>query len=144
VCTATGAAEFELPRSIEAPARARSLVERHLCQVHGRDALAAAQLVVTELATCAVLYGKAPVRLGLECGITHLRITVSHRTEGLSEPDIPLDDEGVLHAALIAKLTRLWGIDRTPKGRELWCSLPTGALPTCAERGTVRWAGPVR
>jgi hypothetical protein len=143
VCSSTEEAVFELPHSIEAPARARALVERHLCPAHGQDALAAAQLLVTELATCAVLYGKPPVRLGLDCGITQLKIAVTHRTVGTPVREIPLDD-GVLHAALIAKLTRTWGIERTPEGRELWCCLPTGVLPSRSERGPTTRSGPVR
>jgi hypothetical protein len=143
VCSSTHEAVFELPHSIEAPAQARALIERHLCAVHGRDALAAAQLLVTELATCAVLYGKPPVRLGLECGTSQLRIAVTHRTEG-TPPDIPLDEDGVLRAALIAKLTRTWGIDRTPEGRELWCCLPTGVLPSRSERGAATRSDPAR
>jgi hypothetical protein len=144
LCSVTDEAVFELPHSIEAPPRARVLVERHLCPVHGQGALAAAQLVVTELATCAVLYGKPPVRLGLDCGITELRIAVTHRTEGTPVPEIPLDEDGVLRSALIAKLTRTWGIDRTPEGRELWCCLPTGVLPSRSERGPATRSGPAR
>jgi hypothetical protein len=143
VCSSTQEAVFELPHSIEAPALARTLLERHLCPVHGQDALAAAQLVVTELATCAVLYGKPPVRLDIDCGTTQLRIAVTHRTEGPT-PDIPLDDNGVVRAALIAKLTRAWGIDRTPEGRELWGSLPTGSLPSRPQREPAARSGPAR
>jgi hypothetical protein len=144
LCSSTDEAEFELPHSIEAPAQARALIARHLCPAHGQDALAAAQLVVTELATCAVLYGKPPVRLDLGCGVTQLRIAVTHRTEGTPVPEIPLDEDGVLRAALIAKLTRTWGIDRTSEGRELWCCLPTGVLPSRSERGPVSRSGPAR
>jgi hypothetical protein len=144
LCSSTDEAVFDLPHSIEAPAQARTLIERHLCPVHGQDALAAAQLVVTELATCAVLYGKAPVRLDLGCGVTQLRIAVTHRTEGTPVPEIPLDEDGVLRAALIAKLTRTWGIDPTAEGRELWCCLPTGVLPSRSERGPVSRSGPAR
>jgi hypothetical protein len=144
VCSSTDEAVFELPHSIEAPAQARTLIERHLCLEHGQDALAAAQLVVTELATCAVLYGKPPVRLDLDCGVTRLRIAVTHRTEGRPAPEIPVDEDGVLRAALIAKLTRTWGIAPTPEGRELWCSLPTGVPPPRSERGPATRSGPAR
>lgn len=129
VCSCTGEVVFELPHSIDAPARARALVEEHLCPVHARNALAAAQLVVTELATCAVLYGKPPIRLDLDCLESQVRVSVTHRTEHAAVTDIPVDEDGVLRAALLAKVTRSWGIDRTPDGRRLWGCLPTGTLP---------------
>jgi hypothetical protein len=144
LCSSTGEAVFELPHSIEAPGHARALMARHLCPDHGQDALAAAQLVVTELATCAVLYGKPPIRLDLDCGVTQLRIAVTHRTQETPAPEIPLDEDGVLRAALIAKLTRTWGIDPTPEGRELWCCLPTGVVPMRSERGPATRSGPRR
>lgn len=133
VCSTTGGALFELPHTIEAPAQARALVQRHICREHGRDARTAAQLAVTELATCAVLYGKPPISLELECGVNELRIAVAHRTEGVPVVDIPIDEEGGLRAAMLAKLSRSWGIDRTEDGRRLWCSLPTGVMPVLAE-----------
>jgi hypothetical protein len=120
---------FELPHTMEAPARARTHVQSHLCPEHGRDAGTAAQLAVTELATCAVLYGKPPIRLELECGVSQLRIVVVHRTEGAPVAEIPIDEDGGLRTALLAKLSRSWGVDRTPDGRQLWCCLPTGAMP---------------
>jgi hypothetical protein len=124
---------FELPHTIEAPAQARALVQRHMCLEHGRDVRTAAQLAVTELATCAVLYGKPPINLQLECGVSQLRIAVAHRTQGAPVADIPIDEDGGLRTALLAKLSRSWGVDSTHDGRRLWCCLPTGFMPAMAE-----------
>jgi len=133
VCRTTDGGSFELPHTIEAPARARALVQRHICPEHGRDARTAAQLAVTELATCAVLYGKAPLSLELECGVSELRIAVAHRTQGAPVADIPIDEDGGLRTAMLAKLSRSWGVDSTDDGRQLWCCLPTGVMPALAE-----------
>jgi hypothetical protein len=134
---------FELPHTMEAPARARAHVQSHLCPQHGRDAGTAAQLAVTELATCAVLYGKPPIRLELECGVSQLRIAVVHRAEGAPVAEIPIDEDGGLRSALLAKLSRSWGVDRTPDGRQLWCLLPTGAMPAPVPPPTGARRGPV-
>jgi hypothetical protein len=129
VCGATEAVELDLPRSLDAPARARDLVEQHLCREHGRVALAAAQLLVSELVTCAVLYGEAPITLRIDCGVTLLRIAVTHRVEGDAPAEIPIDEDGGLRRALLTKLSRSWGVDVVDGERTLWSRLPTGAIP---------------
>jgi hypothetical protein len=131
VCTTTAAAGFELDRSIETPGRARVIVGMHLCPVHGTDALPAAQLLVTELATCAVLYGSTPLRLELDCEVSHLRITVTHGVPaGWAAEDLPIDEDGGLRSALLDKLARSWGAEAVDgAGRRLWCRLPTGHVP---------------
>jgi hypothetical protein len=134
---------FELPHTIEAPAQARALVQRHMCREHGRDSRTAAQLAVTELATCAILYGKPPISLELECCVSELRIAVAHRTQGAPVEDIPIDEEGGLRTAMLAKLSRSWGVDSTDDRRQLWCCLPTGVMPALAEPRLGTGDGPV-
>lgn len=129
MCESTDAQAFELPHTIEAPSTARELVAQHVCPDHGRDALAAAQLVVSELATWAVLYGRPPVTLVLECGVSQMCVSVTHRTDAETIAEIPIDEDGGLRSALLAKLSRSWGVQATPGGRTLWSSLATGALP---------------
>lgn len=129
MCESTDAQAFELPHTIEAPSTARELVAQHVCPDHGRDALAAAQLLVSELATCAVLYGRPPVTLVLECGVSQMCVSVTHRTDAETIAEIPIDEDGGLRSALLAKLSRSWGVQATPGGRTLWSSLATGALP---------------
>jgi hypothetical protein len=133
VCSTTDKRLFQLPNTIDAPAEARAHIQRHLCPEHGRDAHTAAQLAATELATCAVLYGKAPIVLELECGVSQLRVALTHRVAGAPVPEIPIDEDGGLRTALLARLSRSWGVDPTPDGRLLWCCLPTGITPARAE-----------
>jgi hypothetical protein len=142
MCRVTDVLMFELPRTIDAPASARRLVEEHLCPAHGRDALAAAQLLATEVATCAVLYGKPPITLELECHVTRLLLSVTHRTDRSDVEDIPIDEEGGLRSALLDKLSRSWGVQRTLASRTLWTALPTGVLPDRNGHGTAARPGP--
>lgn len=125
----TGKSLFELANTIEAPAQARVHVQRHLCPEHGDDVRTAAQIAVTELATCAFLYGKAPIMLELECGVSHLRVALTHRVEGAPVTEIPIDEDGGLRSALLVRFSGSWGVDAVAEGRQLWCCLPTGVTP---------------
>lgn len=129
MCTRTDTLSVELPRSVEAPGLARKLVTESLCIEHAQAALAATQLLATELTTCAVLYGSPPIRLEVECTEDRLRIAVTHSTTVQDVAEVPIDEEGGLRSALLDKLSRSWGVERIPGGRRLWCVLPTGALP---------------
>jgi hypothetical protein len=135
VCDVTDAVMFELPHTLQAPSRARALVEQVICPVHARAALGAAQVVVSELATIAVLYGRPPVVLDLDCGVTQLRIAVTHQAEGAFVRDIPVGEGSVLRSALLSRLTRSWGVERTPEVRTIWSHLVTGAIPEQSRRG---------
>lgn len=129
MCSSTGVVSFELSHSVEGPGQARDLVEGHLCPEHGRDAVAAGRVLATELATCAVLYGRPPITLSLECGVTWLRLSVTHRVDPDAPAEIPIDEDGGLRSALLSKLSRSWGVDPTMGGRTLWSCLPTGVAP---------------
>lgn len=131
MCTTTEAVTFDLPHSTEAPGKARVLVGSHVCAGHGRDAGTAAELVASELVTCAVLYGQAPLDLTLACEVSHLRLTMRHGVpDGWTGDDLPLDEEGGLRTALLNKLCREWGVDTAgERSRVLWCMLPTGHAP---------------
>lgn len=143
MCTCSGPFAVELPRSVEAPGMARGLVTQNLCSEHGQAAVAAARLLATELTTCAVLYGSLPIRLEMECVEDRLRIAVTHSTTAQDVAEVPVDEEGGLRSALLDKLTRSWGVERTPHGRRLWCVLPTEVPPTGrvpSQRTTARTA----
>lgn len=129
VCDVTDAVMFELPHNFEAPSDARGLVEQNLCPLHGRAALGPAQVLVSELALCGVLYGKPPIVLDLACAESRVRVAVTHRAAGSLVREIPIDEDGGLRSGVLARLSRAWGVDRGPEARTLWCSLPTGAVP---------------
>jgi hypothetical protein len=143
VCTSTPSAEFALDRSIETPGHARGITEVHVCRVHGMEALPAAKLLVTELITCAVLYGQAPVRLSLDCQEGQLLIVVTHGVPaGATAEELPIDEAGGLRSALLDKLSRSWGAERSGEtDRRLWCLIPTGHAPT---RGRITRPGVTR
>ena len=142
MCSHAGVVAFDLPLSIEAPSLARSLVAAHACPEHAKEAVEAAQLVATELATCAVLYGKPPITLELECSTSELTVAVSHSAVGAPVHDVPVDEDGGLRSALLGRFTQAWGIDHTAEGRRLWGRLPTGAQLLGADPGAEASRGP--
>lgn len=142
MCSHAGVAAFDLPPSIEAPSRARALVAEHACPEHAKESVEAAQLVATELATCAVLYGKPPVTLELECSGSELTVAVSHSAVGAPVNDVPVDEDGGLRSALLGRLTQAWGIEHTADGRRLWGRLATGAALVRVDPGTEARRGP--
>lgn len=129
VCDVSDTVMFELPHSLDAPADARVLVEQNLCPVHGLAARGPALVLVSELALCAVIYGKPPIVLDLACGETQVRVAVTHRAAGSMVPEIPVDEEGGLRTPVLTRLTRSWGVDRGPEARTLWCALSAGTVP---------------
>ena len=129
MCTSSEPLSVELPRSVEAPGLARGLVAQHLCAEHGRAVVPAAQLLATELTTCAVLYGSPPVRLELDCAEDRLRVSVTHATTAEDVSQVPVDEDGGLRSAWRDELARSWGVEPTADGRRLWCVLPTGVRP---------------
>lgn len=137
MCSSTDVLIFELPHSADGPSTARRLVERNLCRDHGRDAVAAAQLVVSELTTCAVLYGEPPITLDIECEVTQLQLSVTHQVHGSAVGEIPIDEDGGLRSALLGKLSRSWGVERSRDTRRLWSAVPTGVPPERWEPGMV-------
>lgn len=142
MCTCAGVAVFDLPWSIEAPSLARSLVAEHACRVHAKGSVEAAQLVATELATCAVLYGRPPVTLELECSESELTVTVSHSAVGAPVHDVPVDEDGGLRSALLGRLTQAWGIEQTSDGRRLWGRLATGTAMIVTDPEAATRRGP--
>jgi anti-sigma regulatory factor (Ser/Thr protein kinase) len=139
---AADAVMFELSGTVQAPGEARGLVEHYVCRVHGKRALEAAQVVVSELTTAAVLYGEAPIVLDLSCEVNDVRVAVTHRAEGSLVRDIPIDEEGGLRSAMLAELSSSWGVERGLDARTLWSLVPTGvsrdlehAVPASSGRG---------
>jgi hypothetical protein len=130
VCGLTTPRSLELPDSIESPARARQFVSEAMCLEHGRLALAAAQLVASELVTRAVLQGGAPVVLAVTCRLDEIRVEVVE----LEPPRVATPDAvEALRSELIGKVGRRNGTIDTGAGRVHWCEVPTGYLPVHAD-----------
>jgi hypothetical protein len=88
-----------------------------------------AELLVTELATNALLYGKSPIEL-------QVLLLDDVVTFAVADADPPLprfrrssyDDEGGRGLQLVATIASRWGARATSTGKVVWCELPrTGA-----------------
>jgi hypothetical protein len=130
VCGLTVPRSRTFPDSVESPARARQFVMESICPEHGSLALAAAQLVASELVTRAVLQGGAPVNLTIACRLDEIRIEVA-------EHETPTPGAGdafeALRSELLHKVARRNGTIDTGAGRIHWCEVPTGYLPLRAD-----------
>jgi hypothetical protein len=130
ICGLTAPRSVTLPGSIESPARARQFVTEALCPEHGSLALAAAQLVASELVTRAVLQSGGPVSLTVTCRLDEIRIEVAEL-----EPSGSAEEDAfeALRSQLIGKVGRRSGTIDTGVGRVHWCEVPTGYLAVRAD-----------
>ena len=101
----------------------RFLVER--CLAWGcKNKLDAAQLVLSELVTNALLHGgtKCQLRLALTDGVLHIQVS----DDAPGSPDIrPLDDqrEGGRGLIIVSTLSEAWGVDTRVDGKSVWAEV---------------------
>nr|WSW69142.1 SpoIIE family protein phosphatase [Streptomyces sp. NBC_00995] len=114
-------AAWELPHDTSAPAEARRLVAAQLAGWNLPDDTGdATVLIVSELVTNAVRYGRPPVRLrlildrGLTCEIRDGSTTAPHMKYAGAV------DEGGRGLFIISRLATLWGTRYAPQGKTVW------------------------
>jgi anti-sigma regulatory factor (Ser/Thr protein kinase) len=110
----------------EAPARARRLL-RQLLGSRLDGELAAAELVVSELVTNAVLHGQRggmnAVALTLEESTECLRIEVTDRGPGFIEAELVPGDPGGWGLVVVGEVADRWGIEHAHRGVRVWAEL---------------------
>ncbi|MEE1831202.1 SpoIIE family protein phosphatase [Streptomyces sp. SP17KL33] len=132
---ATQVATWELAAEPAAVARARAYVTRQLAAWGLAELEFTAELVVSELVTNAIRYGRPPVRLRLIhdrtliCEVSDSGGTTPHlrRARGY--------DEGGRGLLLVAQLAEHWGTRRARQGKTVWAELHDSAdlgLPEAA------------
>ncbi|MFI7360760.1 SpoIIE family protein phosphatase [Streptomyces sp. NPDC050149] len=114
-------AAWELPHDTTAPAAARRLVAERLADWNLPDGTGdATELIVSELVTNAVRYGRPPVKLrlildrGLTCEIGDGSTTAPHMKYAGAV------DEGGRGLFIISQLASLWGTRYAPQGKTVW------------------------
>ncbi len=127
MCDLTPDLSVTLWSSTRSPAIARDFVGRHVCPEHGTAATGALLLATSELVTNAVLHGRAPVTVDLSCGTSEVRLVV--RDTGSTLPGSSGAPGGV-GLAIVEKIVRDWGVTPLERGKEIWCRLPTGHVPS--------------
>ncbi|MEV7602622.1 SpoIIE family protein phosphatase [Kitasatospora sp. NPDC089797] len=117
---ASRVAGWDVPPDPEAVGRIRHELGGLLARWGLADAVFTTELVVTELLTNAIRYGRAPVRLRL---IRDRRLICEISDGGATAPRLRragADDEGGRGLYLVAQLTRRWGTRFTPDGKTIW------------------------
>ncbi len=125
VLDASYVADWELPtdRAAVADARRRASGQLAVWGLEGLDFTT--ELVVSELVTNAIRYGRAPIRLRLIRGGDALICEVSDA--GSTSPRMRrarILDEGGRGLLLVARLTERWGTRFTPDGKTIWAEQP--------------------
>ena len=126
MCAVTPPAQIRLPNSVHAPATARAFLRDAACARHHAQVLDEAELLVSELATNAVLHGAPPITVRVECdGSDGLRVSV---TDGDPEPPLPREagpeDGSGRGIRLVDVISDRWGVHPRPgDGKEVWFQL---------------------
>jgi anti-sigma regulatory factor (Ser/Thr protein kinase) len=106
-------------------ARSRLLVCERLEQWEVDEGVSfTVELVVSELVTNAIRYGRPPIRLRL---IRERGLIVEVSDGGHTSPHLrraAMEDEGGRGLFLVAQLTQRWGTRYTPAGKTIWTELP--------------------
>jgi anti-sigma regulatory factor (Ser/Thr protein kinase) len=117
---------MRLPDSAQAPATARAFLRGAACSTHRAQVFDEAELLVSELTTNAVLHGRPPITVRVDCHASEgLRVSV---TDGNPQPQIPQepnhDDATGRGIALVDVISDRWGVHPRPgEGKEVWFQL---------------------
>ncbi|MES4889643.1 SpoIIE family protein phosphatase [Streptomyces sp. NPDC096012] len=120
-------ATLDLPSDPAAVARARRFTTETLAAWGLEHLSFGAELIVSELVTNAIRYGKGPIQLRL---IRHHRLTCEVFDAGSAAPHLRRArtfDEGGRGLLLVAQLAERWGTRPTREGKVIWAEL---TLPT--------------
>lgn len=113
----------------EAVAAARRFVTEALTSWGEDDLVWDGALIVSELATNAVIHGGSPFRASIARSANLVRIAVEDAGPGLpqsrSAPNDALDGRGV---AIVEELSHRWGCDRLDAGKVFWAELEVAAV----------------
>jgi anti-sigma regulatory factor (Ser/Thr protein kinase) len=125
VVDAGSTVSFQVPQELAAVAEVRHAAGRVLdgwgieAQLRG-DTL----LLVSELATNALLHGRPPVEVRLSRGRRHLTLEVHDGAPTLPRRAKPgEDDEHGRGLLLVSLMAQRWGTRPTPHGKAVWCVL---------------------
>lgn len=109
---------------LEAPGKARRFVVDFLDEVGAAGRSEDAELLVSELATNAVVHTRSSFRIGICVDHRLVRISVSDRSSML--PDVrsaTVDAGGGRGLALVDAIADEWGVHETPHGKVIWVEL---------------------
>jgi hypothetical protein len=118
------------PCSLSTPGQARAFAVQGLTEAldhaPGVEPLTEATTVVlSELVTNAVQAGCSALTVNLDLHRSHLRLLVDDDAPGWPTPAVAdIDDVRGRGLAIVAGLTRSWGVQVAPNGKRVWAELP--------------------
>ena len=113
-----------LPPEPRSATRARQLTREQLSALCPDEAIEVAALLVTELVSNAVLHARTDIVLMVD--VTPGRVILRVR-DGSDETPVQqgygVDAATGRGIALVEKLASAWGVDRSERGKEVWCQI---------------------
>ncbi|MER6997723.1 SpoIIE family protein phosphatase [Streptomyces sp. NPDC000410] len=117
---------WELPSDPQIVSEARKLADRRLAEWGLEDLDFTTELIVSELVTNAIRYGRPPIRLrlilsgSLICEVSDGSSTSPHIRRALET------DEGGRGLYMVAQFAQLWGTRYHSRGKTIWAEQPVG------------------
>ena len=118
-----GRAVTKLPSHPSAVPAARRFASQHLLDFNGSpEAVDKARLLVTELATNAVMHARSPIRLTVESHDDSVRVEVrDDDPRPIEAPAAPeVDATSGRGLWLVDALACAWGVNRNERGKTIW------------------------
>jgi anti-sigma regulatory factor (Ser/Thr protein kinase) len=107
-----------------APSAARAFVRQHMPDGELRSRLPTAELLVSELVTNAVRYGKGEsIRVAVDQGDRRLVVSVSDSNPALPQRRDDEDAYGGRGIVLVDALASGWGAEESGDGKTVWFAL---------------------
>jgi len=125
-----GAAALALPGNERSPGRARRIVRAALLDAGRTEKIDEALLLVTEIATNAVIHAGTPIELAVDIGVDEVTIRITDFTPGLigavpaGVPSGPGESGRGLW--LVDRLASCWGTRHEPGRKTVWFTLAGG------------------
>ena len=111
-----------------APRDARRLVADQVTEWGLDDVRDDLRLIASELVTNALIHTSGPVEISLSTGPDHVRIEVSDPSTVAPEvTQADPDDDHGRGLAIVASLSRDWGVDYHPHGKTVWADVATNS-----------------
>lgn len=115
---------LDLPPEPRSATRARQVTRQHLATSCPQEAIDIASLLVTELVTNAVLHARTAIVLVVDVAPGRVLLRVG---DGSNAKPV-LRDHGTDAStgrgiALVDELASSWGVDRSRRGKEVWCEI---------------------
>ena len=125
MCQETPPVTVTLQQGHGAPREARALISRQWCLVHHTSVRDDAALLISELVTNAVLHGRPPITVKIDCDPgTGVQVWVSDGSPATPKVQaLSATSGGGRGMALVSLLSDAWGTEFDADGKHVWFRL---------------------